>query len=370
MVIAGEVSGDMRAAGLIHAFKQKSNGWTFFGIGGQQMRAEGVETFYDTKDMAVMGFSEVLRRIVFFRRVFYEMLDLAKERKPAAVILVDYPGFNLRFAGKIHAMGIKTIYYVCPQVWAWNRRRIPAMARSIDRLITIFPFELEYFKGTGVKADFVGHPLVDEIQKFRAEKDIDLPWQGKPKVALLPGSRTQEILKILPVMLDAAMLVRAGNPHASFIIASPSDETGRFIMDHFPSLPEFVTVVSGKTRQVLGLADAALVASGTATVETAMMGCPMVVVYKMSWLTYLLGRLLVRLKDIGMVNIIAGRRICPEFVQNNATPGALAKAIAPLLSQTTERTAMIDELARVRQLLGEGRADEKAAEILLGEISE
>jgi lipid-A-disaccharide synthase len=266
-------------------------------------------------------------------------------------------------------MGIKTIYYVCPQVWAWNRRRIPAMAKNIDRLITIFPFEKEFFDGSGVKASFAGHPLVDEIRGFHDETPVALPWQGNPKTALLPGSRHQEITRILPLMLDASMLIRARNPSACFIIAAPSDDTAGFIMDLFPSLPDFIRVVPGKTRHVIAGADAALVASGTATVETAMLGCPMVVVYKTSPLTFLLGRLLVRLENIGMVNIIAGKRICPEFIQSNATPAALAEAVTPLLSPTDKRSAMISELAHVRQLLGERGADARAADILLSELS-
>jgi len=373
MIIAGEISGDMHAAALIRAIRASKPDTAFFGIGGDLMRSEGVEIFYDVKDMAVMGFTEVMKRFGFFRRVFHHMLSLAETRKPDAVILVDYPGFNLRFAEKVHKMGIKTIYYICPQVWAWNRGRIPKMARIVDRLISIFPFEAKHFEKTGLKVDFVGHPLVDEIKPFLSGPTPELPWNdGKPRVAILPGSRRHEIERILPVMMETVILVEKKYPNSGFIIAAPSQEIAGFIKERvarFPVKPDRLEIVGSNTRQVLRQATAAMVASGTATVETALIQCPMVIIYKMSALTYLFARMLVRVKSIGMVNIIADRQLCPEFIQHKAVPANIARAMISLLGDTPDRGFQLKNLEKVSEALGPGGAADRAAEIVIEELS-
>jgi len=368
LIIAGEVSGDMQAARLVTAIRQRMPGAEFYGIGGEEMRVAGVETFYDVRDMAVMGFSEVLRRLRFFSRVFREMKALLKSRRPDAVILTDYPGFNLRFAAITHAMGIHTIYYICPQVWAWHRSRIASMARIVDHLLTIFPFEKAVFEGTGLKVDFAGHPLVDDARHTWEEPAADLPWQGQPKIALLPGSRRHEIQRILPVMWAAAANIEKIQPGASFIIASPNERVEAMVRRQFSRLsggPTRWKIVTGQTRQVLRQAKAAMVASGTATIDTALMHCPMIVVYRVSWPTYWMGKLLIRVDHIGMVNIVAEERLCPEFIQHEATPDHMAHAMIPLLSETPERLAMVAGLQKVSRALGEGGAAERAAEAII-----
>lgn len=368
MIIAGEISGDMHAAGLVEAIKERCPGAVFFGTGGDKMRSAGVEIFYDVKDMAVMGFTEVIRRFGFFHRVFNEMLAIARERRPDAVVLIDYPGFNLRFAAKVHALGIKTIYYICPQIWAWNRSRISEMALVVDRLITIFPFEQKYFEGTGLKVDFVGHPLVDEAGKILDGPEHELPWNGAPRVALLPGSRAHEIERILPVMWSASALVEQSHAGVGFIIAAPSSREHDIVhrkLEQLQGGPSRWSIVTGNTREVLRQATATMAASGTATIEAALLSCPMVIAYKMAGLTYLLARILVRVDNIGMVNIVAGKEICPEFIQGGAAPDALAKAIGPLLTDGPERSIMIEELNKVRKALGQGAAVEKAADIVV-----
>jgi lipid-A-disaccharide synthase len=367
MIIAGEISGDMHGARLVSAIKGLMPDATFFGIGGDQMRAAGVEILHDVKDMAVMGFAEVVGRLAFFRRVFNEMLVMARDIKPDAVILIDYPGFNLRFAARVHESGLKVIYYICPQVWAWNRSRIPKMAATIDRLITIFPFEAEHFKGTGLKVDFAGHPLVDEARKTMDEPEIALPWNGHPRVALLPGSRAHVIDRILPLLCSAASLTAKRHADAGFIIAAPSQAIKEAIEARLAKIrdrPARCCVVAGNTRQVLRQATAAMVASGTATVEASLMLCPMIIAYQMAPLSYVLGRLLVRLDNIGMVNILAGRALCPEFIQDRATPENLANAMEPLLGDEHERRQMIDGLAEVNKALGTGNAAGNAARIV------
>ena len=372
LLIAGEVSGDMHAAGLVRAVRKKNPDVHFFGIGGDELRAAGMEIKVDARDMAVMGLAEVVRHYGFFNRVFASMLDLARTRKPDAVVLVDYPGFNLRFAAKAHGMGLKVVYYVCPQVWAWHRSRIPKMARIVNRLIVIFPFEPDVFRNTGLKVDFVGHPLVDVTRAALSEPARSLPWTGEPRIALLPGSRRQEIERILPVLLSAAALIEKRKPGASFILASPSQEIAdraRAILSAQADKPAHCEIVVGETRQVLRQARAAMVASGTATIETALMGCPLIVVYKTSPVTYFFGRLLVKVPHIGMVNVVAGRELCPELIQDAATPEALAAALIPLVDDTPERKAMLAGLEQVRDALGQGGAAERAGDVLLKELS-
>jgi lipid-A-disaccharide synthase len=368
LVIAGEVSGDMHAARLIRALRRRDPSLRCYGIGGPRLRAEGVETLHDIRDMAVMGFTEVVRRLAFFRRVLFEMVEVARTRRPDAAILVDYPGFNLRYAARLHAMGIKVIYYICPQVWAWNRRRIPRMAMIVDHLLAIFPFETQVFAGTPLRVDFVGHPLIDDLEEDAAGQAAPLPGTGVPRIALLPGSRRQEIDRILPVLSAAARLLERRFPGADFLIPTPSQEGTahvRRILDRLPRKPARVHVVEGAARAILRQSRAALVTSGTATLEAALLECPTVVVYKTSPLTYVLGRLLIRVPFIGIVNVIAGRRVCPEFIQDAATPEALAEALAPLVEDSPSRQAMQAGFAEVRAMLGKENAADLAARLVL-----
>ncbi len=362
LVIAGEVSGDMHAAAVVRRLRELRPDLDCWGIGGDQLRAAGARLAYDVKDMAVMGLTEVLRRYFFFRRVFHDMLGRAAAARPDAVLLVDYPGFNLRFAARAHALGLKVYYYICPQVWAWHRGRIPQIARQVDRLFTIFPFEPALFAGTGLRVDFVGHPLVAAAREAQAAPPIELPWPGARRVALLPGSRPHEIRRILPVMAAAARIVRSRAPDTGFLVAAPAEAQAALARTILGPAPDpGLAVVAGHTREILRQARAGLVASGTATVEATLMGCPMAVVYRTAALTYWLARRLVKVPHIGMVNIVAGRGICPEFIQAAATPQALADALQPLLSATGEYATMKQELARVATALGGAGAAEKVA---------
>ncbi|OVE75247.1 lipid-A-disaccharide synthase [bacterium E08(2017)] len=368
LIIAGEVSGDMHGAELVKAIKKIRPGAHFFGIGGKEMRDAGVETLFSTEEMAVMGITEVLAKYSFFKQVFKSILEQARIRQPDAAILVDYPGFNLRIADELHAMNIKNIYYICPQVWAWRQSRIKRMARIIDQLITIFPFEKKYFDGTGLPVDFAGHPLVHRLPSREKASETELPWKQGPRVALLPGSRIHEIQRIFPSMWKAAEILESEHPSASFIVAAPSKEMADEIRNKIAVLgggPARCSVVYEKTSDILGQADTTLVASGTATVEAALMLCPMVIAYRTAALTYFLGKLLVKVSHIGMVNIIAGRGICPEYIQGQVTPSALAAAASPLLSDTQERRDMIKALEEVKDSLGSQDASTKAAESVI-----
>ncbi len=372
MILAGEISGDMHAAGLVRALRQANPSLTFFGFGGPLMREAGVETYYDVKDLAVMGIVEVLKRIFYFRKVFRHMEQVARERRPDAVILVDYPGFNLRFATSAHAMGLKTIYYICPQVWAWKKGRIKTMVRVLDRLMAIFPFEPKVFEGTSLKVDFVGHPLVDEINEALRAPMAPLPWSGEPQIGILPGSRHHEIDRLLPPMLAAAQLVEQKFPDASFVIPSPSEE----IQNHVERLasrlsrkPKRLHVIRGEARQVFRQSRAALVKSGTATMEAALVGCPAVITYGVAALTYFIAKPMVSVKFAGIANIIANRYVCPEVIQFEITPEALARELLPLIPDSPQRQTMLDGYNEIRALLGDGGAAQRAAQVVLEELA-
>ena len=367
LVVAGEVSGDLHAAEVVRAAKMRSPETAFWGIGGDDLQAEGVELLQHTDRMAVMGIVEVLKHYRFFKRVFSQVLAEVDHRKPDAALLVDYPGFNLRLAAALKKRGVKVYYYISPKVWAWNKKRIPKMAKVIDHLMVIFPFEVDVFKDTGLQVDFVGNPLVEQIDEFLATEPKPLPWKSERRIALLPGSRKQEIERILPTMLAAAKKLERKFPDVSFMIATPNERIERMVKGqifHCREKPSRLVVVCGHARELMRQAEAAIVTSGTATLETALIGTPHILVYKTSALTYWFARVVVKISHIGLVNIVAGRTVCPELLQQAATPEKLAEETATLMADTPERAAMLEGYAEVRQMLGSGSAAENVARIL------
>ena len=367
MIIAGEHSGDMRAAEVIAAVNRTAPGTTWFGIGGPQMRLQGVETRHDVEEMAVMGIGEVLRRYSFFRDTLEEMVTWAQKRKPDMAIFVDYPGFNLRLAKRIHALGIKTVYYICPQVWAWHRGRIPKMAQYIDHMLSIFPFEAEHFKNTDLPVTYVGHPLLDSIEASRALPEYRLPWNAIHRVGMLPGSRKQEITRLLPVMLKAGKILETKIQNCGFLVAAAGSQQENqiaSIMKQTSEIPQKITIIKDHTRDIIAQADAAMVCSGTATIETALLKCPMAVCYRAHPITYFLVRPFIRVPHIGMVNIIAGKEICPELVQGRLTAQKLAQTVEHLVRPGMERLDMLNSLDQVRARMGDGGAAENAAQTI------
>ena len=365
--MAGEVSGDLHASRAVHAVKARSPETIFWGIGGDDLRSEGVELLRHTDQMSVMGIVEVLKQYRFFKTVFRQVLAEVDTRKPDAALLVDYPGFNLRLAAELKKRGVKVFYYISPKVWAWNKKRIPKMAKVIDRLMVVFPFEVEVFRGSGLQVDFVGNPLVGQIDEFLAGEHTELPWQSERKIALLPGSRRQEIERILPTMLSSAKQLETQFPDVSFMIATPNERIERIVCElifQCPEKPARLNVICGNARELMRQAEAAIVTSGTATLETALIGTPHILVYKTSAFTYWFARSVVKISHIGLANIVAGRMVCPELIQQAATAETLASEITKLMSDTPERVAMLNGYAEVRQLLGSKKAAENAAAIL------
>ncbi len=371
LVIAGEDSGDMHAADVICALKEKRSDLSVWGIGGEKLRAEGVETLHDTQEMDVLGFAEVFAKYSFFKSVFNEVLAEVDKRKPAAALLIDYPGFNLRLAKELKKRGVKVLYYVCPQVWAWNRGRIPKMAKIIDRLMVIFPFEVEVFKDVDLKVDFVGHPMVDELRAFRDAELESLPWTAEKKIALLPGSRKQEIRYILSPLLEAAQLMDQSRSDLSFMIPVPEHRVAMVeeILQKAKKSPRNVSVVVGKSREVLKQADAAFVASGTATLEAALLGCPTVLVYKTSGFNYAIGKMLIKIPWLGIANVISGKEIMPERVQQRMRPIELAATLDPLMNDTPARATMLENFQTLEKELGAGSPAARIAQIINTEIA-
>ncbi|MFA5689946.1 MAG: lipid-A-disaccharide synthase [Kiritimatiellales bacterium] len=366
LIIAGEDSGDMHAANVIRELKKRRDDISFWGIGGDKLRAEGVELLHHTGEMDVMGFVEVVKRYPFFKRVLNETVREAEKRKPAAALLVDYPGFNIRLARELKKRGVKILYYICPQVWAWHRGRIPKMAEIIDRLMVIFPFEVDVFNDVDLTVNFVGHPMVNELRQFRTAPAEILPWHGGKKIALLPGSRKQEISHILPALLETARLLKSKYSDVSFIIPVPERriELVREILRAGKYAPAHIEVTAGNAREVLKQADAALVASGTATLEAALLRCPTILVFKTGALNFALFKMVIRIPWIGIANIIAGREMMPERIQHRMIPQDLAEQVARLMEQTPERTAMLNDFDALEHMLGAGNPAVAVAEII------
>ena len=357
--VAGESSGDQHAAGLIAALREQRPGLECEGLGGVQMAEAGMHLRHDLAGEAIMGFVEVARRFPGIRRLFLDTVAHLRATRPDALVLVDYPGFNLRLAKAVQALGIPVIYYISPQVWAWKKDRLRTIAQTVRKMLVIFPFEEDFYLEAGVDATYVGHPLVDHIAAYTPREALP----GDPLIGLLPGSRAQEIDRLLPRMLDTARRLRHDFPHARFatpaVSAARAEQVAR-IAHGFPLL-----VREGGMYEVLGSARFALVASGTATLQTALFRVPMCIVYRVNPMTYWLARRLVDIEHIGMVNILAQRRLAPEFIQHEATPQALLGAARTLIEDTPERHAMLQGFDEVRARLGDGGASQRAAREIL-----
>lgn len=370
MIIAGEVSGDMHAAALLHELRRLSpRPIEAYGIGGDHLAAEDVELLAHADQTGVIGFWEVAKRFRFFARLLRRMTALLETRRPDLLLTVDYPGFNMRLAERAHARGIRTVHYICPQVWAWHRERIPKIAAIFDRLITIFPFEPPLFDGTGLDAVFAGHPLVDRAAETRSEPPAELPWGEGRRVALFPGSRPAEVNRLLPDLVAAACEVERRVGACSFLVPAPTEAIARRVEEllaTLPAKPTSLTVTRGQSRHVLLQAEAAVVKSGTGTLEASLLLCPSVIVYRTSTLSYLLfKRLITGVRHIGLVNIIAGREVCRELLQHNLTPTALADELVRLLQDSAARKEVLEGMHAVNTALGGEGAAARAAQAVL-----
>jgi lipid-A-disaccharide synthase len=360
--VAGEASGDTRGAELMRALRERLLRVQFFGAGGAQMRALGGDHFFDWTAEAVVGLWDVLKKYGYFRRQFSRMLRELEELQPDALILVDYPGFNLRLAHAARARlpRMKIVQYVSPQVWAWHVGRVKRMAADLDLILCIFPFEVEFYENSGLRAEFVGHPLLD----VHGERHTDAP-RAMDLVGLFPGSRRKEVRKIFPPMLAAARLMAKAIPSLRFEVAAATAALAEMIRSEIVASgaeEELVKVTVGQSQQLMQRATAGMVTSGTATLEAAIFGLPMVILYKVAWLTWVIGKRLVKVPFLGMPNLIAGREIAREFLQEAAEPEAIAAEMLRLMRDPSARGHMQADLAGVIGKLGSPGAGARAAE--------
>jgi lipid-A-disaccharide synthase len=353
-VVAGEASGDLHAAGVVHELRQIEPSLTMFGIGGDLLAGQGMTLLHHAREMGIVGFFNVIRHLGRFRRIFDELMGRIAAERPDAVLLVDYPEFNLRVARKCRKLGLPVIYYISPQLWAWRTGRVKQIAEDVDLMIVIFPFEESFYHQHGVNASYVGHPLIEQLG--------DVPRAnasgGPLRIALMPGSRRGEVASLLPAMLDAVAILRRERAMDAYVIQAPtiSLEQVRSLVGQAD-----VRIVSHERGQALADADVALSSSGTATLEAAVLGTPVVVMYRLSPATYLLARRLVKLHHFSLVNIVAGKNVVPELVQGEVTGPRIAAEVRSLI-EPRAYALVKEELAVVRSKLGEPGASRRAAE--------
>ncbi|WP_083342393.1 lipid-A-disaccharide synthase [Thiohalorhabdus denitrificans] len=370
MVVAGEASGDRIAAGLIREVRGREPEVHFEGVAGPAMEAAGCRALFPSDQLAVVGMTEVLRHFGDIRRVFKGLKARLKEAPPDLLVCVDAPDFNLRLAKVAHKLGIPVVYYVSPQVWAWRRGRVHKIGRIVDHMMVIFPFETEVYEQAGVPVTYVGNPLIERIpavpEQAQARAALEVPGEA-PVVALLPGSRRSEVLRMGPVLLRAAELLGERFPDAHFVLPVAGPAVGEVLDELLTEYqpPNFHRVTD--SLSAAAAADCAAVTSGTATLETAVVGTPLVVLYKLSPVTFWLAQRLIKVPHIGMVNLVAGREVAPELIQDDAEPGRVSEELGRYLADPAARERARRDLAGVRATLGENPSA-RAAEVVLGHI--
>ncbi len=366
MVSAGEASGDVIGAELALSLGKLCPALDLKGIGGRRMESAGVRLLFDISELAAVGFSEVVKNFGKIRHVFYGFLRAIEEEKPDVLVLIDYPGFNMRLASRAKRKNIKVVYYISPQVWAWGKNRVYRIASSVDRMLVIFPFEKDFYEKFGVCADYVGHPITDRLGGVSENIRRNNSFPGeKPLICLLPGSRRQEVARHLPVMLSAAALIKKNIPGAEFIIGRAGTISRDFISSILSRGSFPAEIRENGECEAVGMSDFVIASSGTATVESAYFRKPMVVIYIVSPLTWIFAKLLVRVENIAMVNVLAGKRLVPEFVQSAANPRAVAGAAVSVLKSREIYDRMVDELGDVKKQLGSPGAAGRAARLVL-----
>ena len=376
LIIAGEVSGDLHGASLIRELKKLDSSLKIFGIGGDKMRAEGMELIYHIDKMAFLGFVEVIKHLPFIKKVQRDIIDEVKKRKVREVVLIDYPGFNLNLAKKLKALEpelkLKLIYYITPQVWAWGKGRVNKIKELFNKVLVVFPFEEKFFKSKNVNAEFVGHPLIQEINSYKfltkdqLNKKFDLD-SAKEILLILPGSRKQEVESIFPEAIKAAN--KLSDEFNMQIVVACSSSIDEKVFYGLTDQKNF-KVIKDHTYDLLKHSKFGIVKSGTSTLEAGLMELPMVIIYKTSMLTYKIGKSLVKIKNIGMANIVLDEQVVPELIQNEANAGNIYDTAKNILSNNALLNQTKLKLRRIKEVLGDKNAPQNAAKIIYSLLDE
>ena len=372
LILAGEASGDLHGAALIKAMKTIDPSLSFYGIGGDEMKHEGMQLLYHVNKMAFLGFVEVIKHLPFIKKVQTDVLKLVEEKNIQTCVLIDYPGFNLSIAKKLNAMERKIIYYISPQIWAWGKHRIHKIKKLVNKMLVLFPFEETFYKKAGVDATFVGHPLIERInnysfverKEFFSQNNLDVQ---KEILLVLPGSRIQEVAKIFPSVIEGAIAV-AKQFNLQVVVGCSSNIDERTFEKL--SAERNYRVVKNKSYELFKYAKLGIIKSGTSTLEAALFGLPMVIVYKTSSLTYLIGKKLITLSNIGLANIIAGETVVPELIQNEVNTKNILNECSKFLSEVSLYQTISEKLKSLKVVLGNKDASKTAAEIIIASINE
>ncbi|MGB5529137.1 MAG: lipid-A-disaccharide synthase [Ignavibacteriaceae bacterium] len=372
MIITGEVSGDLIGSALIKELKSLKPHLNIVGIGGDNMRKEGMEIIYHSDQMAFLGFVEVLKHLPFIRKVQRKLIDIIEDEKIRCIVLIDYPGFNLSIAKKLKPLGVKIVYYVSPQIWAWAKGRIKKVKKFVDKMLVVFPFEVEFYGKDNIDVQYVGHPLVERVirykflskddfySKFKLEKDKEL-------LLVMPGSRKQEVKEIFPEAIKAA--VKLGKEFNLQVVVARSKNIDEEYLLQLSGGDKFLSIAD-YNYELMKYSKIGIIKSGTSTLEAGYFSLPMVIVYKTSTLTYLIGKQLIKLDRIGMVNILLSEMAVPELIQNNASAENIFKAASNILSDNQVYENLKLNLGKVKEKLGRDGASEKAARSILEILDE
>jgi lipid-A-disaccharide synthase len=368
LIVAGEASADLHGSNLVRAIKGLDHTVSFYGIGGKQMEEAGVKILIPASDMAVVGLTEVFSKLPKILRAHRTLRNLLKKSPPDLLIPIDYPGFNIHLAGVAKRYKIPVLYYISPQVWAWRTGRVKKIAKRVDRMAVILPFEERFYRKRGVEVDYVGHPLLDSIPQHLDKDEMTRKMgleNAYPVLGILPGSRNEEIRNHLPVMVKAAEILSSQYPRLIGLLPVAPTIQPDLVQSFLKQSPAEISISQRSIYDTLIACDLALVASGTATVETAILGVPMILVYRASAVTFWVGKRVIKVPFLGLVNLVAGEQVIPELIQDHVTPDRLAREAIEILEGGQKRENMIEKLGMVKQRLGRGGASERTAKIAL-----
>jgi lipid-A-disaccharide synthase len=371
-MLAGEPSGDLHGSLILSHLKRRIPDLHAEGVGGALMRSAGLKCLHSIDELAVIGFVEVIKNLRHFLKIFNHLKRHLRRNPPDLLILIDYPGLNVRLAEYAKSIGIKVLYYICPQVWAWHSGRVKKITRIIDEAIVVFPFEVEIWRQAGADVHWFGHPLIGIVES-RIPPDVfrkSLELGTGPVVSLLPGSRSQEIYYILPALLDSAEKILAGRPGTKFLLPMARTIDEKQILPHLAGRNLPIKLLKGQTYEAVHASDLALVASGTATLETAILGTPMIIVYQANWFTSLISRFVIQAPHIGLPNVLMGEQIVPEFIRRQFTPELVARESLAILSDPERQLRIRENLQKVRVMLGEKGAGIQIADHIVEKYGE